>query len=122
MALEHISETISQTMETIDNKRQIRRQRAEDDGVFYDEQKENYMNVQQFFDAMVRNKEQVKQLYEEQTQLFESFLQTHEMGLEYPVTVDGEEKWLRVEQPEGQYIYNKKFELGVRKTPKNPAE
>lgn len=79
------------------------------------------MTAQEFNDRYNQLKDQSREINEQINLLTETFLKEHEVDLEYPIQVDGTPKFVRVFRPEGQFVYNRLFEVGVRKTAQNPV-
>jgi hypothetical protein len=78
------------------------------------------MNAQEFYNRMEELKEQSKAIHEEMNQLMEEFYKEYQL-FELPIKdVDGKEKYVRVYEPEGRFVYNVKYELGLRVKAQNP--
>jgi len=77
------------------------------------------LNPQQKYDRIQEIKEQIKSLSEEQSILMEEFNNTYE-DCELPIVVDGKDKFIRVYEPEGRFVHNVKYEVGVRATAQKP--
>lgn len=81
---------------------------------------EEEFTAQTFYDRMEELKEQSKTIHEEMNTLMESFSSEFEL-FEVPI-IDKESKpkFIRVYAPEGKYVYNTKWEIGLRAKDQNP--
>lgn len=77
------------------------------------------MKIQEFYDDYVKTKEEIKELYEKQDSLITKFKELYETETEYPVIVDGKDKYIRLGKVDGKFVYNTEYEVGIRVTPKN---
>lgn len=76
---------------------------------------------QQFYDKYTELKNQQKQIQEEINEMEKQFVEEHGLDLEYPVMSEGKKKYIRIYRPEGRFVYNTEFEIGLRQTAKNKA-
>lgn len=76
----------------------------------------NYKNAQEIFDRLSVIKETIKELSEEKTALMQDFYD-HFDDYEFPVTHEGKEKFFRVYEVEGRFVYNTNVDFGVRAKP-----
>ena len=74
-----------------------------------------------FYDRVKRLKDEVKGIHEEIAELEQDFIANYSLDLEYPIEVEGKQKFIRLYEPEGKFVYNTKYEIGVRATAKNLA-
>jgi len=76
------------------------------------------MNAQETYDAIISLDERIKELIEEKQEIQQNFFnkyQDHELPI---IDKNQKEKFFRIYEPDGRYVYNIKFETGVRATPK----
>ena len=78
-------------------------------------------NPQEVHDRIFELKEQIKKAQEEIIAIQEAWYAKNE-DYESPILVDGKEKYFRVYEPDGRYVYNIKYDIGVRVTPKKVKE
>lgn len=80
------------------------------------------LDAQNFYNRMEILKEQSKAIHEEQAKLMQEFYEKYSI-FELPIfDKDGKEKFIRVYEPEGRFVYNVKYELGLRAKAQNPYE
>lgn len=76
--------------------------------------------AQEFYDRVTELKDNAKVIYEELDKLFEDFAKENG-DFELPILdKDGKAKFVRVYEPEGHFVYNKKYEVGTRVKAVNP--
>lgn len=80
------------------------------------------LNPQTFYNRMQELKSQSKTIHEEMNQLLKDFHEKYSI-FELPIKDEsGKDKFIRVFEPEGKFVYNTKFELGLRAKAQNPYE
>lgn len=78
------------------------------------------IDAQFFYNRIEELKTQSKAIHEEQAELMETFYKKYQL-FELPIfDKDGKEKFIRVYEPEGRFVYNVKYELGLRAKAQNP--
>lgn len=77
---------------------------------------ENYKDAQSVFDRLEAVNNQIKELAEEKAQLMQDFYDNYK-DFEFPVELEGKQKYFRVYEVEGRFVYNTKFDFGVRVKP-----
>lgn len=71
---------------------------------------------EEVFKRLQEIKEQQKVLAEEQHQLLSEFYDEFQ-DYEFPIKDDDKDKFFRVYEPEGRFVYNVKYEIGLRAKP-----
>ena len=71
------------------------------------------MNSQETYDSIVKKKEQIKLLSEEILKLQSDHFAIYE-DAETPILVEDKPKFFRVHKPDGRFVYNVEFDIGVR--------
>lgn len=79
------------------------------------------MEAQTKYDRLQEIGDSIKTLTEEKNKILSDFYEEYE-DYELPIDVDGKTKYMRVHKPDGRYVYNIEYELGVRVTPKKKFE
>lgn len=79
-------------------------------------------NAQSVYNRLIELKEQSKKIHEEMDIILHGFSHEYQDKEFQIVDKDGKEKWFRVYQSEGRFVYNQLYEFGVRANPKNPAQ
>jgi len=72
------------------------------------------MNAQNTYDSIISIDERIKELIEEKQEIQQDFFnkyQDHDLPI---VDKTGRPKFFRVYEPEGRFVYNLKYETGVR--------
>ena len=76
------------------------------------------MDAQLTYERLTQISEQSKLLAEEKAELLNNFAKEHG-DYEYPVTVDGKQKYFRVYPTDGRFVYNTLLDMGLRVKPQN---
>ena len=76
---------------------------------------------QEFYNAYTELKAKSKEIGEQLGNLEQQFVEKFKVDLEYPIEIEGDVKHIRIFEPGGKFVYNTKYEVGIRKTPKNLA-
>lgn len=78
------------------------------------------MDAQKFYDRITELKEQSKAIYEEIHNLEEEFVKEFQ-DYEVPIVdKEGKPKFIRIYEPEGKFVYNTKYEVGLRVKAQKP--
>ena len=73
------------------------------------------MSPQQYYTKFLELKAESKAIHDKMTVLENSFLDTFGLDSEHPIVDNnGKEKAIRVYKPQGQFVFNKTHEFGIR--------
>ena len=77
---------------------------------------ENFKTNEEVFHRLDEINETIKTLAEEKAQLMDEFFNKYG-DFEFPVTVEDKLKYFRVYEVEGRFVYNTKYDVGLRMKP-----
>jgi len=80
------------------------------------------MTPQEKIQTMLNLKESIKNSRELLEECMEHFVGEFGKDNEFPIEVEGKTKWFRIYEPEGRFVYNTKFDMGLRANPKKPID
>lgn len=79
------------------------------------------LKAQDIYETVRKLKEESKRIHEELDSIYESFY-AQNSDYEFEVTTeDNKTKWLRIYRPEGRFVYNQNYEMGLRSKPVKPS-